>query len=112
MISSGFVYKIWLGKAVSANYLTLSLALIYFVFLMRYSFYGYILNGMGKIYIQMIITSIVAIIYIPLTVFMSIHFGLDGVFFSLIVTAFINSTWASIQYKKIINGKATGLWIR
>jgi O-antigen/teichoic acid export membrane protein len=112
LISSNFVYKMWLGKSISANYLTLSFAFIYFISLTRYSIYSYILNGMGKIFIQMIITSIVAIVYIPLTILMAKNYGVNGVFFSLIITALINLTWSSIQFNKIINGKAFGLWIK
>lgn len=112
LLFSDFTYKLWIGKSIVADYKTLGLALIYFVLLIRYSTYGYILNGIGKIHIQLIITSIVAAFFIPATIFLSKKFGLNGVFLSLILTAFVNATWSSIQFKKIINGKAKGLWIK
>ncbi len=112
LIFSKLVYELWLGKTVSANYITLSIALIYFLLLSRYIIYAYILNGMGKIYIQIIITTIVAIVYIPCTIYMAKYYGINGVYFSLAITALINTIWASVQFKMIINKKATGLWIR
>ena len=112
LVFSDFAYKIWLGKTLAADHKTLGLALIYFMLLIRYSTYGYILNGIGKIHIQLVITSIVAVFFIPATIFLSKNFGLNGVFLSLILTAFINATWSSIQFKKIINGKAKGIWLK
>lgn len=112
LILSKFIYLLWLGKSVSANYFTLSIALIYFLLLSRYSIYGYILNGMGKIYIQMIITSVVAVIFIPATIYLAKNYGINGVFCSLVVSALINVIWSTVQYKMIINGKATGLWMK
>lgn len=112
LIFSDFSYKIWLGKSITADYKTLGLALIYFMLLIRYGTYGFILNGLGKIHIQLIVTSIVAVVFIPATIFLSKNFGLNGIFLSLIVTALINATWSSIQFKKIINGKAKGIWLK
>ena len=57
LVFSDFSYKIWIGKTIVADYKTLGLALIYFMLLIRYSTYGYILNGIGKIHLQLIITS-------------------------------------------------------
>lgn len=107
---SKIIYKMWIGTAVHANYLTLFLALIYFILLSKYIIYAFILNGMGKINIQLIITSIEAILFIPLTIFLSNKMQLNGVFLSLIFTGLINCLWSIIQYKKIINGTAKGLW--
>ena len=112
LVFSDFAYKIWLGKTLAVDHKTLGLALIYFMLLIRYSTYGYILNGIGKIHIQLVITSIVAVFFIPATIFLSKSFGLNGVFLSLILTAFINATWSSIQFNKIINGKAKGIWLK
>jgi len=107
---SGFAFKVWIGKAISVNYTTLGLALIYFVLLMKYNANVFILNGIGKIYAQMIITSIIAIQYIPTTIFLSVHFGLNGVFISLIITAAINALWSSVQFHKIVENRAKGIW--
>jgi O-antigen/teichoic acid export membrane protein len=77
---------------------------------MLYASYGYVLNGIGKIKLQMVVTSIVAILYIPLAIALSKSYGVEGVLISMIFVFIINSTWSGLQYRKIISGTATGIW--
>lgn len=113
ILFSQMVFKIWIrNDSVKIQNLTLLLGLIYFVLLMKYNVNAYILNGIGKIYVQLLVTSVVAVVFIPLTIFMADTYGLNGIFLSLIFTALINVVWSSIQYEKIINNKATGIWIK
>lgn len=112
LLHSEDFYRLWIGTAIHIDNTSIFLGLVYFILLIQYNTYGYILNGIGKIQIQLIITSIVAVIFIPTTIFLSGKYGLNGVFLSLILTAFINATWSSIQFNKIINGKAKGLWLK
>ena len=77
---------------------------------MKYNANAFILNGIGKIYIQMIFTSVLALIFVPLTILLAESFKLNGVYISLILTAFVNVVWSSVQYNKIINKSAKGIW--
>jgi O-antigen/teichoic acid export membrane protein len=110
LVTSKFIYKVWLGNELNVNYSIIGLTLVYFIFNMLYASYGYILNGIGKIKLQMVVTSIVAILYIPLAIALSKRYGVEGVLISMIFVFIINSTWSRLQYGKIISGTATGIW--
>lgn len=108
---SKFVYSIWLGdEYISIPYSTTGLVLLYLSFEMLYKMYGTIINGTGKVLAQMIITGIIAIIYIPLALFLGKRFGLAGVLIANSIVFFANYVWSKIQCLKIINQTATGIW--
>ena len=108
---SPIIFNVWLGKDhLPIPGLTIALILIYVSFKMAYNCYGYIINGIGKIYAQLIITLIIAIIYIPTTIYMGKLFGLNGVIISSCIINILNYIWSRIQYTKIINNKASGFW--
>ena len=67
---------------------------------------------MGKIKLQIINASIAAIINIPLSIFLAKYVGLGsaGVIIATSVTLLIYLIFGKIQYEKIINNKATGIW--
>ena len=111
LLCSKFIYTHWLGKGtIDIPYLITGLVLVYSSFDILYRIYGTFINGMGKLLLQMILTSIVVIIYIPLTIFMGKAYGLAGVLIANTIVYFINYTWAKIQCTLIINQKATGIW--
>jgi O-antigen/teichoic acid export membrane protein len=110
-VASKPVYSVWLGKdTVDVPYMVTGLAFVSCVFDILYRIYGTFINGMGKLYLQMIITAGVAIVYIPLAVFMGKHFGLSGVLLSNAIVYFTNYLWAKMQCSKLINQTAVGVW--
>lgn len=108
---SPIVYKVWLGKDTIDVPITVTiLVLSYCVFEILYRIYGTFINGTGKLQVQMIITSIIAIIYIPLAIFLGKAMGLEGVLVANTIVFFGNYMWSKIQCTKIINHTATGIW--
>ncbi len=106
-------FKIWLGEnCLDGEYTILTLLLLQSAFTILYGCYGYILNGMGKLKIQLIATSILAIVYIPSAVILGGYFGLKGILLAFAINAIINYLWSKIQYDKIINHRAKGLWAK
>lgn len=111
VIISKYVYLIWLGKnSIVINFTTTILVFVYLSFEMLYKVYGTIINGIGKIYAQMIITSIIAIFYIPTAIFLGNIYGLKGVLLSNCIVFFVNYLWSKTQCLKLINGEAKGIW--
>jgi len=107
-----YVYEIWLDdKVVIPFSLTFSMA-IYFLVMIIIAPFTFFLNGIGKIRIQMIITLIAAIINIPLSIFLVRYFGFgtSGVILATIIGTAPNLIFYPIQYNRLINNKATGLW--
>lgn len=112
-ITSSTIYRIWLGNdrphiLMSTNILML----IYCIFMMLYSANGYLINGIGKLKLQTIITTILAVIYLPAAIIGGKYWGLNGVVLALTINAMINSIWSFIQIRKIVNGTATGIWLK
>lgn len=111
LLVSKFVFNIWLGKdEIEISYLTTGLILTYVSFEMLYKVYGTIINGTGKVFAQMILTGIIAIIYIPLAILLGRSLGLSGVLIANVVVFAANYIWAKIQCNKLINQSATGIW--
>lgn len=111
LIFSKVVYSLWLGDgSIDISYNTTGLILIYVSFEMLYKVYGTIINGTGKVFAQMVITGCIAIIYIPMAIYMGKLFGLSGVLVSNVIVFFLNYIWSRIQCIKIINETAYGFW--
>lgn len=105
------VYNLWLGKGtIDVAYTTTSLVMLYLSFDMLYRLYGTVINGTGKVFAQMIITGVLAIVYIPLAVTGGKLLGLQGVLLANALVFFCNYIWSKIQYNKIISGSAKGFW--
>jgi O-antigen/teichoic acid export membrane protein len=112
VITSSFLYKIWLRGTLNPNFLLLSLLLLYFACLMRSNVYRSFMNGVGKIRMQFYVTLTQSILHIPIAIYMGKLFGINGVVITMILSTFINSIWEPIQFNRIINNKAYGIWNR
>ena len=111
VLASKFVYGIWLGKGtIDINYSTTSLILLDISFEMLYKVYGTIINGTGKVFAQIILTGVIAIIYIPLAILLGKLFGLSGVLIANAIVFALNYLWSKVQCNKLISQTATGIW--
>lgn len=111
LVASPLAYRIWLNDpSVKISFLTTFLLFAYSSFNIFYSLYGYLLNGIGKLTIQVIVTLVLAVAYIPLAFYSGRIFGLKGVLVIFMLTSIINCIWSRIQFGKILSGTATGLW--
>ncbi len=111
LIISPFVYKIWLNKTVSPPLFSLSCAMALYVigycWLMIHCF---LLNGIGKIRLQLYLYIISTIINIPIAIVLAKWFGVSGITYSNIFVFIYMGVILFIQCKKIINKTATGIW--
>lgn len=111
LLASKTVYRLWLGGGtIDISYYTTGLILLYISFEMLYKVYGTIINGTGKVFAQMIITGIIALLYVPLAVFLGKFFGLSGVLISNVIIFVLNYAWSRTQCLKILNETAYGFW--
>ena len=107
---SSWAFRIWVGKDVTVP-LSISLVLAgYFIIYVSNSVYIYFLNGIGKVKLQLYSAVVGMIVNIPLAIYLGKHLGIAGVVLSSVILNGINLTWTIIQYNKIINNKATGIW--
>ena len=110
LVCAPFIYRIWLGDAVYIPYpLSASMAL-YSILLNWNSIYVQFLNGVGKIKFQLYIGILGMILIIPLTIYFGKVIGITGIILATCVMSVLNTTWTYLQYKKLIENKATGIW--
>ncbi|MES2806231.1 MAG: lipopolysaccharide biosynthesis protein [Bacteroidota bacterium] len=112
VVVSPFVYKIWIGTNVIVPLsLTIYMAL-FFALTIFYSPYTYFINGTGKVKLQMYSIVVTAIINVPLCVFLAknLEFGVSGVIIATILCLIPHAILCPIQYSKIINNRAYGIW--
>ena len=110
---SKFVYGLWVGKEVEISY-DLSIAIGIYIFILIVSMrYSYLLNGMGVLKLQLIFTVVATVVFLPLAWLVCHMFGtvvsLAWVMCSVHVPGLIVNV---IQLKKVINGTATGIWLK
>lgn len=111
---SGAIYKIWVGDQVYIPF-NLSLVMGVFVIISNWNnIFAYFINGTGKIRLQLYYSIFIAIINIPLSIYFAknLGIGITGVMAATCVCVIIGSIWVPIQYLKIINKKATGIWAK
>lgn len=107
---SPYIYKIWLDGKIDVDFKLIILMLLYFVFTMRHSMYRTFMNGVSKVKLQFFVSLTQAILHIPLAIVSANFFGVYGVLFVMILWVVLNSIWEPIQYNKIIEARAKGIW--
>ncbi len=112
VLLSSIVYDIWIGSEVQVPIL-LSLFMGMFVIIANWNnIFGTFINGIGKIRIQLIYSIIVAVLNIPLSILLAkfVGLGISGVIIATNICLIIASFWSPVQYYKIVNKKASGIW--
>ncbi|BDB54715.1 O-antigen export protein [Flavobacterium ammoniigenes] len=105
-----FFFKLWVGDSVSVD-TKLSIAmLIYAVVQSIGAIYMNILNGLGKIRIQLIIYCLFAVVAWPMLVMTCRKFGLQGVLILPSALFIFQAILGKVQVNKLINKSANGIW--
>jgi O-antigen/teichoic acid export membrane protein len=107
-------YFFWIGDKVDVpRLLTLLMALFTVVSCWNLPFV-YFLNGIGKIRLQLYIAIFIILANIPLSIYFAqgLGMGSSGVILATSVCLMIGSILSPIQYYKIINNTATGIWAK
>lgn len=107
-----YVYDFWVGGQYGITpALTIAMA-VYTIVLLYSLYYAHILFGIGFIRLQMIVTLGEAIVFIPLAILGAKSYGVVGIIGALVLVNLVCATTNSIQYKKIMSGRASGIWVR
>ncbi len=105
------VYRLWIGSIVKIPFDMSVIVALYVLIITISTRYSFVLNGIGALRLQLIMTVSAAIVYIPLAVLVgklthNINMLL-GVMCLVNIPGLIVNV---IQYHKIINAKAYGIW--
>lgn len=111
-LMSGTIYDIWIGTDVNIPLsFTISMA-IYMSIILYCLTYCYFLNGIGALNIQLICTIGGAVLFFILTPLLADKYNHPCVIIiSMCVCNIPSFIFNRIQLKKILNGKAKGIWI-
>jgi len=110
-----FVINLWIGKNIinKSNMLNINMV-IYFAISAFANIYMYVINASGKLQVQTFSYVIIVLINIPLSILFVKYYnmGASGVILASSICLLILAILMPIQYTKIINNKAKGIWIR
>jgi O-antigen/teichoic acid export membrane protein len=114
LIFSPQFYFIWIGDSVKIPF---RLSLILFIYFITFTFGGVFnmfINGVGKIRLQMYSSIIGAIVFIitAILILEYTNLGVSGIVIASILSNFNGIFLAPIQFYKIVNNQARGIWNR
>ena len=112
VLFANLFYLFWVGdKVVVPLLLNISMALYVLIITFNMVFVSFI-NGLGKIRVQLITSIILIVINIPLSILFASNFklGVSGVILASCVCLISSAILFPIQYHKIINNAAAGIW--
>ncbi len=113
VVVSPWVYSVWIGNDVTID-IRMSIVMATYIFILIYSMrYSYFINGIGKLRLQLIFTTVAAVIFIPLA-YLTTQWTHSIIWF-MIVMCLVNIPGLivnRIQFYKLINGKANGIWMK
>ena len=113
ILFSDTVYAIWIDRQTIID-IKMNIAMAVYIFIIIYSLrYSYIINGIGKLRLQLIFTTAAAILFIPLA-YLTTQWTHDIIWF-MAVMCLINIPGLivnRIQFDKLLKGQAAGIWNR
>lgn len=110
VLISKYVYKFWIGDIVSIPFSVTVVIGIYITMLMFTSLNTQILNGIGKIKVQLITYVFAIFFHIPLAFFLGKMFGIVGIILSASFFYFLIAITSIKQVNLLMSGKAKGIW--
>ena len=112
LASSEYIYHIWIGENMNIPFVISLLVTITTLINIWNGIFSQFLNGVGKIKFQLIIGLSAAILNVPLSIILGLKMGIQGVLIANIIVTLFGVILYPIQYKKIINNSAVGIWGR
>lgn len=112
LVLAPYVYEIWVGKDLYINPLLSCMMAVYIMVIIYSLYFAHILFGIGHIRVQTYTTLVEAICFFPLAYVGAKLWGTPGILAALLFVNLFCAVTNTIQYKKIISGKASGIWLK
>lgn len=112
VLLSDKIYKIWIGNEVTIPFaVSISMALN-IIFFTRYNIYMLLINGIGKVKLQLIVISLICLCFFPMAIYSIKFLGLPGLILTNVFSNIIFAIFGQIQISKLMKNKASGIWNR
>ena len=112
LLGSKWIFSIWIGDKVIVAYSISILVVVWILITAWNGTFSQLLYAVGAIKIQSSLTLFVAIMNIPIAIYLGFKVGIEGVLITNVALAAIQMWIYPVQYKKIINKTATGIWAK
>lgn len=110
LVGAPIFFKIWLHDSVEIPFI-LHVCMSLYMFSMLYaSLQMYLLNGIGKVNVQLYVYVFFAIVSVPLMNVLSKVISIYGVLIVLSIVYAAQAIIGGIQIRKLLNDTATGIW--
>lgn len=109
LVFSPLAFQLWIGDIIRIKFSISLMISIFFITNIYHSLYTQILNGLGKIRLQLYIIVFGAVINIPAAIFLGKKFGIEGVIASTIIINILVLLYAPLQVHLLLNKQAKGI---
>ena len=103
-------YHFWVGDKVEVGMSLDIMMAVYAYMLVVSNSYSYILMGIGKIRMILVVTVCEMFVFVPVEYFACRYAGTTGMLASLIFSTVVCAVVNSIQLRLLSSNKATGIW--
>lgn len=109
---SNDVYRLWIDENIVISNILSALMAFYAVILSFHNVVSFFSNGTGKVKIQLYASVMAAIFNLPLSYYCAkiLQLGTSGVLVGTIICILFLDFFLFLQYKRIIQNKAVGIW--
>jgi O-antigen/teichoic acid export membrane protein len=108
--ASNIFYKIWIGAEIKIDFYVSCYMSILFMLIIWNTLHSYILNGIGKITLQLYLSIFGAVAYIPLAIILGKKYGITGVIIASIILNAISALYSPLHVNRLVNKTAKGIW--
>lgn len=112
IIAANIFYKLWVGNEIIISFRLTLIMGVFAIISMWNNIYAFLINGAGKIKLQMYYSIISMIINIPISIYFAknMNLGSSGVILGTCCSLLLGFILAPVQSYKLINKTATGIW--
>jgi len=112
LVFSHLMYRLWVGKNIQIPFSLSLVCALYGIIVTWSNIYLSFINGVGKVSLQLYLTVIAICVNIPLAIFLArfLNIGISGVLMATCIDYMMFAILIPIQYRKIINNTAVGIW--
>lgn len=112
VLLSGIAYQVWIGDKVQIPFNLTVLMAVYMLVSSWNQIFGNFINGVGKLRLAFFLTIFTALVNIPLCILLADYagWGLAGIIAASSISLLPDLIFIPIQYSKIVNNTARGIW--
>lgn len=112
VIGYPFAFQFWLGEKVAVRCEMVLIVAMFVAINMWNAIHSQIINGIGKIRLQLYLSLIASFFNIPLAFFLGGIWGATGVVLSIVIYSILPAIFMNIQVRKLLWQKEKGIWAK